>query len=258
MKFAPIVPIAHLELASVSDYHMALAHLVLKYPAYATYYRERRKAGDFVLLDNSLIELGRPVHPNALVEAAQMISPSEIVLPDTAEGLDANTAAFQNAIRHEGMQKLRMEGMRFMFVPHGRDLEELHSGVRAAMRSGFVDSIGLGKPLIGHSLEAQVWGRGAIVKELRLTVPVHLLSFHTPYELFLNSMVEHVMRGCDSSLPTIAAWHFVEFGGDHGMLHRPPDWHYDHTWVLSDTQLDILRKNIKFIMVGLGQQIHNC
>ena len=258
MKFAPIVPIAHLELASVSDYHMALAHLVLEYPAYATYYRERREAGDFVLLDNSLIELGRPVQPDALVRAARLIRPSEIVLPDTAVGLEANRAAFQNAIRHVDIQKLRMEGMHFMFVPHGRDMDELAAGVHMALCSGFVDSIGLGKPLIDHSLEAQVWGRGAITKELSLTVPVHLLIFHTPYELFLNSMVEHVMRGCDSSLPSIAAWHFVEFGGEHGLLHRPPDWHYDHTWVFSDTQLDILRKNIAFIMVGLGQQIHNC
>ena len=254
MKFAPIVPIAHLELASVSDYHMALAHLVLAIPKYAKYYRERRQAGDFVLLDNSVIELGRPVNPSSLVDAARLISPSEIVLPDTAVSLDTNASAFQNAIRHEGLQKLRMEGMRFMFVPHGRDIEELHSGIHTAVCSGFVDSIGLGKPLIQLTPSAQVGGRGVLVKKLSINLPVHLLSFHTPYELFIDSS----MRGCDSALPTIAAYNYVKFGGEHGMLHRQQEWHYDPNWVFSDTQLDILRANIAFILNGLGQKIHNC
>jgi len=254
MKFAPIVPIEYLELASVSDYHMALAHLVLGVPKYAKYYRERSKAGDYVLLDNSLIELGRPVLPGDLVTAARMISPSEMVLPDTAESYSANEAAFQNAIRHEGLQKLRMEGMSFMFVPHGRDLEELHSGMHMAVCSGFVDSVGLGKPEMQLMPEAQVHGRGALIKELSITLPVHLLSFHTPLEPFLDTS----MRGCDSSLPTIAAYHYVEFGGEHGMLHRPRSWHYDPHWVFTDAQLDILRSNIAFIMNGLGQERHNC
>ncbi len=258
MRFAPIVPIAHLDTASVSDYHMALAHLVLKYPQYSAYYFSRRIAGDYVLLDNSLIELGRPVQPDELVDAARIIQASEVVLPDTAVSFEANMAAFQNAIRHKGIQQLRMEGCKFMFVPHGEDLDELRAGVQVASRSGFIDTIGLGKPLIQLVPEAQIYGRGALVQALGITMPVHLLSFHTPYELFVNSRVAHVLRGCDSSLPTIAAYHYVTFGGEHGMLHRPKHWHYDHNWVFSDAQLDILRSNIAFIMAGLGQEPQDC
>jgi len=258
MKFAPIVPIAHLELATVSHYHMALAHLVLENPHYAKFYLARRIAEDFVLLDNSLIELARPVHPEQLVDAARRIQASEVVLPDTAESYEANMAAFQNAIRSEGIQQLRMEGCKFMFVPHGRDIDELQAAVRIALRSGFVDSIGLGKPLLQLSPEAQVWGRASIVQELHLDVPVHLLSFHTPCEIFLNSMVEHVIRGCDSSLPSIAAFYYVEFGGEHGLLHRPRHWHFDPTWHFSSEQLEILRHNIAYIMSGLGLELSTC
>ena len=258
MKFAPIVPIAHLELAKVSDYHMALAHLVLKHPGYAKFYRERSSAGDYVILDNSYIELGRPMHPSALVEAADLISPSEIILPDTAAGLAANSMAFQNAIRHEGLQKLRMRGMRFMFVPHGESIEDLRSALYAARRSGFVDSIGLGKPLIHMIPEAQVWGRSALVSVLPTELPVHYLSFYTPYELFSDANTMLGIRGCDSSLPAIAAHHFVEFGGAHGLLHRPRGWHFDPNWQFSPGQLEILRGNIDFILAGLGQAQQDC
>lgn len=81
MKIAFINPIHYLELQN-SDYHLALTHLVLKYPKYAQFYKECREKGDFVILDNSLIELGEAVEIDKVLEAAEIINPNEIVLPD--------------------------------------------------------------------------------------------------------------------------------------------------------------------------------
>jgi hypothetical protein len=81
MKIAFITPIGDLGY-DYTDYHMALTHLVLKYPDYATYYKELAEEGDFVILDNSLIELGEAATLEKVLYAAKIINPSEIVLPD--------------------------------------------------------------------------------------------------------------------------------------------------------------------------------
>ena len=194
-----------------------------------------------------------------MVEAAQLIRPTEVVLPDTAAGMDANMAAFQNAIRHEGIGQLRIDGCRFMFVPHGNHLAELKSSARTALRSGFVDSIGLGKPLLEAVSQGLTVGRKFIWKIMETpSVPVHFLSFYTPAEIFMPWLGDEAVRGCDSSLPAIAAAYYITFEGPFGLLHRPYRWKFDPTWVFSNTQLDILRHNIAFIIEGLGNELKTC
>ena len=56
MKKAFIMPVDYLEYDN-TNYHMALTHLVLKYPKYAEFYKQKRLEGEYVILDNSLIEL---------------------------------------------------------------------------------------------------------------------------------------------------------------------------------------------------------
>ena len=81
MKIAFIPSIHTLETDNTA-YHLALTHLVLKYSEYAEFYKKKREQGDFVILDNSLIELGKAASLHKVLEAAKIINPSEIVLPD--------------------------------------------------------------------------------------------------------------------------------------------------------------------------------
>jgi hypothetical protein len=66
----------------LGDYHLLLAHDVLDHPVdYRCLFGERTKQM-FVLLDNSLIELGYPMELDDLLEAAAIVRASVIALPD--------------------------------------------------------------------------------------------------------------------------------------------------------------------------------
>ncbi len=250
MKFAPVVPIAHLDLTLASDYHMALAHLILKYPEYEDFYARRSDEGDFVLVDNGVIELGHPMLPEAVATAARRVKATEVVLPDAVEGYEANMAAFHNAINCPAIQELKSKGTRLQFVPHGGTPEEIDRAVNIAIRSGYVDTIGLGKPLMKVYSLGLTAGRSDIAYRLDLPcrgLAVHFLSFYTPVEL-LGLQQDPAIRGCDSSLPILAAMHNVRMGGAYGLLHRPREWKFDPHVQLDEEQVDIARQNIRCTM----------
>lgn len=69
-------------LSPLCDGDFALAHLVLEDKYYADFYAAQSKAGRFIILDNSLHELGRPLEPRELLEASDRINPSVVVAPD--------------------------------------------------------------------------------------------------------------------------------------------------------------------------------
>ena len=80
-------------------YHMTLTHLVLKYDYYAEFYKEKSDDGDFVILDNSLIELGGSVDIETVQKAAELINPTEIVLPDVFRDKDGTIKAVDKALK---------------------------------------------------------------------------------------------------------------------------------------------------------------
>ena len=54
MEIAFITPIDDLGY-DMTGYHMALTHLILKYPKYTEFYKQKLADGEYVILDNSLI-----------------------------------------------------------------------------------------------------------------------------------------------------------------------------------------------------------
>lgn len=85
MKFAPIVPVAYLDLIAERDYHLILPQLVREYPDYATAYR---KAEGFKILDNGEAE-GQQGDPELLFGIANDVHAHEIVVPDTLQNFEA-------------------------------------------------------------------------------------------------------------------------------------------------------------------------
>ena len=95
MEIAFISPIDDLGY-DYTNYHMALTHLVLKYPDYADHYKKLAENGSFVILDNSLIELGEAASLEKVLEAAAIINPSEIVLTDVYKKGDETINSVDN------------------------------------------------------------------------------------------------------------------------------------------------------------------
>lgn len=127
MRYSPIGPIALLQDLHHKDllgnYLLILAHDVLEYPQQ---YKELltdvgQRAGTFVILDNSVVELGRPMTSSELKEAYKITSPDCIILPDVLEdGHQTVQASSMHA--HQWV----LEGMApFMAVPQGTSVPEL-------------------------------------------------------------------------------------------------------------------------------------
>jgi hypothetical protein len=81
MKIATILPVPHLHLEEGNGFHMTLAHL-LGDEAYQEFFSKEARQGNFVMLDNSIIEVGTPLKMENLIKLAVWIKASELVIPD--------------------------------------------------------------------------------------------------------------------------------------------------------------------------------
>jgi len=110
------IPTIHTLESDDTDYHMALTHLVLKYPEYEDYYSD---VDGYVILDNSLIELGGSVDIKTVMEAADKICPHEVVLPDVFLNCDKTLEATEDALRQIDFPSLHLQA-----VAHGKDIND--------------------------------------------------------------------------------------------------------------------------------------
>lgn len=85
---------------------------------------------DFVILDNSVVELGKPVELDMIVEAAKVVKPDCIVLPDAYLDSDATIANCRKAIEpwseafESGQQPFDDCEVPFMFLPQGKTKDD--------------------------------------------------------------------------------------------------------------------------------------
>jgi len=70
-----------------TDYSYALVHLLEEEPEYLKYFEERRDAGDEVILDNSIFELGEAFDADKYVDWIYRLQPTWYIIPDVLEDL---------------------------------------------------------------------------------------------------------------------------------------------------------------------------
>lgn len=106
-RFAPVVPLQIarvLQNQEVNDYlgayHLVLAHDIIDKPKeYQEVYGEvRTRNGDnsFIILDNSIIELGKAMEIKDLLRATEILRPDCIVIPDV---MGEGTATRESAVK---------------------------------------------------------------------------------------------------------------------------------------------------------------
>ena len=84
IKVSHEVPICLLN-QGYSDYEYILPHLLDKYGEYDLYMREAWNKGRYIILDNSLHELGKPYEESRLLHWIRELSPNEFIVPDLWE-----------------------------------------------------------------------------------------------------------------------------------------------------------------------------
>ncbi len=208
-KYSPIGPIAVLEhlqtSGSLGNYLLLLAHDVL---AHKIRYKELVQnawdmhIGDaFVIMDNSTIELGKPMNASLVIEAAQFVNANCIVLPDVIGDMEA-TKALIDANLNEFMHA----GIPLMKIPQGKDTRELIECVdwMYAFDSGIGDidywavprwvanQIGSRKPLIQY-----------INARTSYKCKIHLLGMSEHISDDISACLLENVMGIDSANPVV-------------------------------------------------------
>lgn len=132
MKAACIVPISALSLIEDHSYYLALAHIALGSSAYASFYRSRSKE-TFVILDNSVHELGKPLEPFLLAQAMQLTKPDLLVLPDNMWDPEENLALARTFLLSVPELADIFPRLQLMAVPHGRNASEYTCNLEALL-----------------------------------------------------------------------------------------------------------------------------
>lgn len=212
MKVAVISPTPLLgTYATQGDaYHLILCDHVFLDPRYMEFYKQRSKAGDYIILDNSAHETGYGRRAEALISAAECTQASEVVLPDRLffgdDTVDASCEAARVLRRKFGGE------IALMGVPQGRTEEEWYFCCRDLLVKAGVDTIGISKDyeVWPGSLMRRVEVVRHLCRHLNLKVSIHLLGWGRLLTVLhrLAEIEEDVyapLRGVDSAKPLVYA-----------------------------------------------------
>jgi len=129
------------------SYHMALTHLVESDPVYRDeYIRTALRRKNFIIMDNSLIELGGAVDIDRVLSAALTVGAKEIVLPDVFQN-GAETVKLATESISALKQNKAAGTMRTMAVCHGNNIQEVIASFSALNNLYSLNTIGIPKVL---------------------------------------------------------------------------------------------------------------
>lgn len=91
MKISHEVPLCLLEDSlGFNDYDYALVHLLDKDKDYVDFFMKAKQQGRYIILDNSLHELGEAYHDEGLLYWVEKLRPNEFIIPDVWENTSAS------------------------------------------------------------------------------------------------------------------------------------------------------------------------
>jgi hypothetical protein len=144
-SFCHIAPIPHLDIVSGAPVHLALAHLVETSDKYTDFYKNEKKNGSKIILDNSAFEMykqGRPMYDSVqLILMAQRIGADYVVMSDYPNEKCSKTINAAEVMA----PILKEKGFGTFFCPQSRiaDTEDLFACFNWAAQSPLVDYIGV-------------------------------------------------------------------------------------------------------------------
>jgi hypothetical protein len=204
VKLAHISPIPLLDqlLTTEDKFHLVVADRVLDNEKYLEFYRGRIRDKNYVIMDTPAFELEASFPADAMVEAVELLNPTEIVIPDDMDSAEATVTLAKDTIR---LLRHRPGVKRYMVVPHGKDVEQY---VRCAKK--LADVAGQNMVAIGIQEEIpELYGmtRAALITRLHVEIPrsyFHYLGADDQLRdlvdrNFLNTRVGMHLRSCDTA-----------------------------------------------------------
>jgi hypothetical protein len=208
-KFAPVGPVHLLarlkreNREAFGDYHLPLAHDVLNHPkAYSelfienTQTRVTKEKPYFIILDNSVIELGKPMDEKDLFEAAEIVRPDVLVLPDVIGDIAATLDLARDACNRWQNSGINCG---YMAVPQGKIMSEVMECIDEMLTFPGVTHWGVPRDFVKYSMRSR---RGVIEYLNRVSQkPIHLLGFSDKMDDDVRCSQMPNVIGIDSAVP---------------------------------------------------------
>ena len=213
MKVSHEVPLCLLEDSKkFNNYDYILPHLLDEEPAYLDYFLKAKAEGRYIIMDNSLHELGEAYNHERLLHWINEIQPNEFIVPDVWEDMVesvCNAEIWSNYEFPKGVEKVA--------VVQARTLHEAFECTKIYKRLGYnkiAYSYGasyyndicphpnkdLGKALGRIFVISTLYNQGALTSEDR----VHLLGCASPIEFSLYKGIDCI-ESIDTSNPIMMA-----------------------------------------------------
>lgn len=254
MKISHEVPICLLEHnIKWSHYDYILPHLLDKFPEYESYMRSAKEKGRYLIMDNSLHELGEPYSEERLLYWINELKPNEFIVPDLWENY---LGTFHLAVKWNEI-KLPIEVTKVAVVQSKRleDTIELYKKYKEIGYKKIAFSYGaeyykkifphpntnMSKALGRLKVISTLYSDGLIEKNDR----IHLLGCQVPQEFGWYKDISCI-ETIDTSNPITAGFEEKFYDG-HGLDYKPKtkiDDIIDISYYDIESKLSIIKYNI--------------
>ena len=201
-----------------NDYQYFLPHLADEYPEYGKYFINYKQQGGYIIMDNSLHELGEAYNHDRLMYWVNQLHPDEFIVPDVWENAQAT---INNA--NEWFYNKMPNGTTKVAVVQAKYLSEAIECVKAFKRVGYEKiafSYGASyynnqslhpNPDMGKALgRIQVISAMLDLGWLKQTDRIHLLGCSVPQEFGWYKGMDCI-ETLDTSNPVMAALEGIEY-----------------------------------------------
>lgn len=200
MRLVSITPKNQWELMFKQPIAMGLTHLVQKYPdTYAEIARNRDK-DCYLMLDNSIVELGESVTLKEILEAADKVQANEVILRDSYPNGPRTIERIKEDIQYLRDNNLTNK-YKIMAVCHGENIEDFKATFEYINSVPEITCIGIPKVLSKWCGErkslSDIW--------LNTEKEIHLLGSWNSLEELINLPynMRLKIRSCDTCLPAL-------------------------------------------------------
>lgn len=209
MQYACIAPTAYLDqYAGRGHFQLCLAQVAMRDAAYFEWYKRRREAGDFVILDNGAYE-GELVTPEKLIECARELNPNVLTVPDKInDAAESKRMAEDFAQRDQPFQTMRV------LQSVSRDLDEwceeaVYQGGRFSNWVALPRALGDFRPQVAGAVHSMLdhanihaFGWTGNLNEVRQLAKLGVTSIDTSAPVWRGLACHHLLDEVDEAWET--------------------------------------------------------
>ena len=251
MKVSHEVPLALLEMSkSFNDYDYFLPHLLDKYEEYEKYFRWAKENNRYIIMDNSLHELGHAYDTDRLMYWINELQPNEFIVPDVWQDTNAsivNARKWAQIKLPKGVTKVAVvQAQNFLdavlcyqtYKDLGYKKIAFSYGAEYYLDHSSHPNKNIAKALGRVQVISRMYSMDLISKNDR----VHLLGCQVPQEFNLYKDMPFI-ETIDTSNPIMATLDGIQYGRN-GLIEKPKS-DMNHNFYTTEIDYNLLDWNLR-------------